>query len=291
MMIFKKAIPRRTILKGAGAALALPLLDGMVPAFAGPTDTAAKPAIRMGFMYVPNGIILNNWTPATEGANFRRSLRRSSPSLPFRDRFLVLSGLDQKHANMLPGEGGAFHSRASAAFLTGVHPKPTEGVDMRAGISVDQIAARELGKQTQLASLEMCLDPVEAAGVCEPQYTCAYMNTISWRTPTTPMPMEDHPRVVFERLFGDSDTTDRASRIARIQKNRSLLDFPGKQWSGTARGERPPRPTESSSVNIWTPFATWSGASRSPRNRPLASCRRWSGPQAAFRPLTRITPS
>ena len=223
MMVFKKAIPRRTVLKVAGAALALPLLDAMVPAFAGPTDTAAKPAIRMGFMYVPNGIILNKWTPDTEGANFEMT-PILEPLTPFRDRFLVLSGLDQKNANMLPGEGGAFHSRATATFLTGVHPKPTEGVDMRGGVSVDQIAAKELGKQTQLASLEMCLDPVEAAGVCEPQYTCAYMNTISWRTPTTPMPMEDHPRVVFERLFGDSETTDRATRLARIQKNRSLLD-------------------------------------------------------------------
>src|SRR5712691_4151789 len=223
MTIFKKAIPRRTVLKVAGAALALPLLDAMVPAFAGPTDTAAKPAIRMGFMYVPNGIILNKWTPDTEGANFEMT-PILEPLTPFRDRFLVLSGLDQKNANMLPGEGGAFHSRATATFLTGVHPKPTEGVDMRGGVSVDQIAAKELGKQTQLASLEMCLDPVEAAGVCEPQYTCAYMNTISWRTPTTPMPMEDHPRVVFERLFGDSETTDPAARRARIEEDRSLLD-------------------------------------------------------------------
>jgi hypothetical protein len=223
MMVFKKAIPRRTFLRGVGATLALPLLDGMVPAFAAPFDTAARPAIRMGFVYVPNGIVMNKWLPAAEGAGFELTpiLR---PLAPFRDHMLVLSGLDQKSANALPGEAGAFHTRAMAAYLTGVHPKQTEGPDIAAGVSVDQLAAKELGKHTQLASLELCLDPVEAAGVCEPQFTCAYMNTISWRTPTTPMPMEDHPRVVFERLFGDSETTDPEARLARIQENRSLLD-------------------------------------------------------------------
>jgi uncharacterized protein DUF1552 len=238
MMIFKKAIPRRTFLRGLGATLALPLLDGMVPAFGSSKDTAAKPAMRMGFVYVPNGIIESKWKPATEGAGFKMT-PIMEPLAPFQDRLLVLSGLDQKLANPQAGEGGAFHSRASATFLTGVHPKPTEGADIHAGVSVDQIAAKEMGKQTQVASLELCLDPVEAAGVCEPGYTCAYMNTICWRTPTTPMPMEDHPRVVFERLFGDSETTDRAARLARIEENRSLLDFVSQDVARLLKGLGP----------------------------------------------------
>ena len=210
-------------MRGVGAAVALPFLDSMVPAFAAPNNAASKPALRMGFVYVPNGIMMDKWTPSTDGANFELT-PILQPLAPFRDQMLVLSGLDQKNANALPGEAGAFHTRAMAVYLTGVHPKQTEGPDIAAGISVDQIAAKELGKQTQLASLELCLDPVEAAGVCEPQFTCAYMNTISWRTPTTPMPMEDHPRVVFERLFGDSETTDPKARLSRIQEDRSLLD-------------------------------------------------------------------
>ena len=147
------------------------------------------------------------------------------PLTPLRDRFLVLSGLDQRLANPLAGEGGQFHSRAGACFLTGVHPKPTEGAGIHHAVSVDQIAAKELGKQTQVASLELALDPVIAAGTCEDGYACTYMNTISWRSPTTPMPMEDHPRVIFERLFGDSDTTNSSQRLARIKENRSILDF------------------------------------------------------------------
>lgn len=223
MMIFKKAIPRRTFFRGVGTTLALPLLDAMVPAFAGPADTAAKPVVRMGFVYVPNGIILGKWMPAREGAGFEMT-PILEPVTPFRDRLLVLGGLDNRQAYAWPGEGGAFHTRASATFLTGVHPKYTDGLDMRASISVDQIAAKELGKHTQVASLELCLDPVLAAGICESGWTCAYMNTLCWRTPTTPMPMEDKPRVVFERLFGDDDTTNPAARLERIQENRSLLD-------------------------------------------------------------------
>src|SRR6266851_5779342 len=147
MMIFKKAIPRRTFLRGVGVTLGLPLLDGMIPAFAGPTDTVAKPVLRMGFVYVPLGIILNKWTPATEGANFDMT-STLAPLAPFKDKLLVLSGLDQKRANPEPGEGGAFHTRATAAWLTGVHPKQTMGVDIRGAISVDQILARSMGKQT-----------------------------------------------------------------------------------------------------------------------------------------------
>ena len=223
MINLKKSISRRTLLRGAGAAVALPLLDAMVPAFAGPTDIAAKPVLRMGFVYVPNGILMRYWTPTIEGPNWEAT-RLLEPLTPFRDKALVLSGLDNLTSMALPGEGGAHHTRASATFLTGVHPKATDGIDIRAGVSVDQIAAKEIGQQTQLASLELALDPVFGSGVCEPSFTCAYLNTISWRTPTTPMPMEDKPRVVFERLFGDSDSTNRAARLARIQEKRSILD-------------------------------------------------------------------
>jgi uncharacterized protein DUF1552 len=220
MMVFKSAIPRRTFLRGVGTTLALPFLDAMTPAFGAST---AAPARRLGVMYVPNGIILDKWTPAEEGI-----ISKLSPTLeplaPFRDQILVLSGLNQENANARPGEGGAFHSRACATFLTGVHPKPTEGNDMAAGISVDQIVAKDFGKATQLSSLELALDPPETAGACEPQYTCTYMNTLCWRSPTTPLPMENQPRAVFERLFGDNQTTDPAERLARIQQQRSLLD-------------------------------------------------------------------
>jgi len=220
MIVLKRAIPRRTFLRGVGITLALPVLDAMRPAFAAGTVAAPK---RFGVMYVPNGIILDKWTPATSGSNFALS-PTLQPLAAFRDQILVLSGLDQKNANARPGEGGAFHSRACATFLTGTHPKPTEGNDMTAGVSIDQIIAKRSSAETQLASLELALDPPETSGACEPQYTCTYMNTLCWRSPTTPLPMENQPRVVFERLFGDSETTDPAARLARVREDRSLLD-------------------------------------------------------------------
>ena len=222
MIITKKALPRRTFLRGLGTTLALPLLDAMVPAFAATRNTAGKPACRMGFVYVPNGIIMDRFTPATEGAGFELT-PILKPLAPFRDRFLVLSGL--AHINGRPlGDGPGDHARAGATFLTGVHPKKTEGVDIHAGISADQIAARELGKRTQLASLEMSLEAPGLLGNCDSGYSCAYTNTISWRTPTTPMPMEVNPRAVFERLFGDGESTDPAARAARANEDRSILD-------------------------------------------------------------------
>jgi hypothetical protein len=240
MMVFKKSIPRRKVLKGIGATLALPLLDGMIPAFAGPADTAAKPVRRMGFVYVPNGIIPASWRPTIEGLGFEITPIMEALT-PFREHLLVLSGLDQKHADPGPfGEGGgAPHSLTGGAYLTGVFPKQSEGVNIRAGVSVDQIAAKELGKQTHLASLELGLDPVEASGYCEGGYSCAYLNTISWRTPTTPMPMEDRPRAVFERLFGDSETTNSAERLARAEENRSLLDFVTEDTASLSKGLTP----------------------------------------------------
>jgi hypothetical protein len=222
MMIFKKAIDRRTFLRGVGATLALPLLDGMVPAFAAAETT--KPATRLAIVTVPNGIIMDKWTPKTEGANFELT-PTLEPLASFKDQMLILSGLNSNEARQLPGEIAGDHPRACSALLTGVHPKMTSGVDLRAGVSVDQYAAQELGKQTQLASLELGIESPSIVGSCESAYSCAYYNTISWRTAATPMPMENHPRAVFERMFGDSDSTDPKVRAARIRENRSLLDF------------------------------------------------------------------
>jgi hypothetical protein len=222
MFVTRQSVPRRKFLRGIGTALALPLLDSMVPAFAD-TTSAATPVRRLAIAYVPNGVIMDNWTPGAEGAAFELT-PILEPLAPFRDRMTIVSGLASKPAFPGPGEGTGDHVRAASTFLTGVHPKKTEGPDIRAGISMDQIAARELCKDTQLTSLELCLDGNELMGACEAGYSCAYANTLSWRNPTTPLPMENQPRAVFERLFGDSDNTTRAARLARIQADRSILD-------------------------------------------------------------------
>ncbi len=221
-LITKKYLPRRTFLRGLGVSVALPLLDGMVPAFA--AAAAATPAKRFGAVYVPNGVEMRMWTPKAEGAGFGLS-PILEPLAPFRDQTFVLSGLADKVAVPLPGEGIGDHARASSTWLTGVRVKKTEGPDIRAGVSLDQLAAQHLGKETQLASLELALDSVEVLGACDAGYSCAYANTIAWRTPTTPLPMENNPRAVFERLFGASDSTDPATRQARLQQDRSILDF------------------------------------------------------------------
>jgi hypothetical protein len=218
MMIFKKTIPRRTFLKGAGTTLALPLLDAMIPAFARGADTAARPATRLATVFVPNGRIMQKWTPAGEGAGFQFS-PTLEPLAPFRDNLLVLSGLNIKAADAVGKEPGGVHARPAAAFLTGIHPKPGGAV----GISIDQIVAKEYGKETQLASLELGLDSPEIASD-DGAYSAYYMNTISWRTGTSPLPMEINPRSLFERMFGDSDTTSAADRMRRVARQRSILD-------------------------------------------------------------------
>jgi len=236
MMIFKKAIPRRTFLRGMGATLALPLLDGMVPAMAAVGDAAAKPLNRLSIVYAPTGIIMDQWTPAEDGSAFK--LKPILAALtPFQDRIQMLSGLNQMEARQRPGDPGGDHSRASAVFLTGVHPK--YGSDVGVGTSVDQIAAKEIGKSTSLASLELTLDPPALVGECDTGYSCAYKNTLSWRSPTTPMPMEYQPRAVFERLFGDSDSTDRAEILARIRRDRSILDAVTRDVTRLTRGLGP----------------------------------------------------
>ena len=223
MIITKTHLPRRTFLRGVGATLALPLLDGMVPALSPLRASAAAPVKRLGVVYVPNGIVMNQWTPDTTGSGFEMK-PVMQPFEPFRDRLTVLSGLANKHGDALPGEGAGDHARAAGAFLTGVHPKKTAGADIRAGVSMDQIAAREFAQETQLASLELSLDSKEPLGACDPGYSCVYANTLNWLGETTPLPMENNPRVVFERLFGGSGTTDAAARRARMREDGTILD-------------------------------------------------------------------
>ena len=223
MMITKKSLPRRTFLRGVGASLALPLLDGMVPAFAAVRKTAAGPVPRLFTGYVPNGVIMDAWTPAREGARFDLPVTLE-PLAPFKEQLVVVSGLADAPAFPLPGEGTGDHVRAAATFLTGVHPKKTEGADIRGGISMDQIAARVLGTDTVLTSLELSLDPNELIGACEAGWSCAYSNTLSWSNATTPLPMENQPRAVFERLFGDASDTTPEARQTRLREDRSILD-------------------------------------------------------------------
>ena len=221
MVITKKYIPRRTFLKGAGAAIALPTLSAMTPAFA---DEAKRP-IRMAFIQVPNGImnLKNEWAPKEEGA-IGQMTRILEPMASFKDQMLVLSNLDQNQAAGKDFEIAGDHPRACTAWLTGAHAKMTSGADLQGGISADQIAARQFGKETQLASLEIGLESPEVVGACEAAYACAYYNTISWRNDTSPLPMENRPRALFERLFGDAGSTDPEIRMALRKEDRSIID-------------------------------------------------------------------
>jgi Protein of unknown function (DUF1552) len=218
-----KFLSRRTLLRGLGTTLALPLLDSMVPALKAAKTTAAAAPVRLGFVYVPNGIIPGAWTPTAEGTSFE-FMRSMKAIEPFREHLLVLSGLAQINGRAL-GDGAGDHARAGATWLTGVHPAKTEGAGIHAGVSADQIAAKELGKSTQLASLEVGMDSPSLAGNCDSGYSCAYTNTLSWRGPTTPMPMEMNPRALFERLFGDGDSTDPAARLTSLKQQSSILDY------------------------------------------------------------------
>ncbi|HYP07116.1 MAG TPA: DUF1552 domain-containing protein, partial [Bryobacteraceae bacterium] len=220
MIVTKKHLSRRTLLRGAGAALALPFLDSMAPAMAATSKTAASPAVRLGFVYVPNGIIESHWLPSP-AFDFAPSMKALEP---YKKQILVLSNLAQIQGRSF-GDGGGDHARAGASWLTGVHPKKTEGADIRSGISADQIAARALGQKTQVSSLEIGVEAPSLAGGCDSGYSCAYTNTVSWSSPTTPNPMEVNPRVLFERMFGDGDSTDAASRLESLRERGSLIDF------------------------------------------------------------------
>src|SRR5687768_8436100 len=202
MIVTKKHIPRRTILRGVGTSLALPLLDSMVPAFG--SVSAAAPVKRFGTFYVPMGRAysrikkIDHWTPKAEGALTELS-PALSPLANIKDRATVLTGLGV-HVADIADQGP--HPRMQTAWATGVRPRATEGADLLAGISLDQVLAREIGSETQVDSLQIGIETADTLGNCAPQYSCTYTNTISWRTATSPLPMEISPRAVFERLFG-----------------------------------------------------------------------------------------
>jgi hypothetical protein len=217
MVITKMSLPRRTFLRGVGATLALPLLDAMVPAL----SATAKPVQRLGFVYFPNGANMPAWTPTTAGTGFELS-QTLSPLAPLRKHVTVLSGLDQLGADGR-GDGGGDHPRSPAAWLSAVHPKRREGADVESGLTLDQLVAAEIGGETPLSSLEVALEPGDLAGRCGANgYSCIYSCTISWRTATSPLPMEINPRYVFERMFGEG--TSGAERLAIMRQDRSLLD-------------------------------------------------------------------
>ena len=219
MFITKMALPRRTFLRGMGVTLALPLLDAMAPALT--ALAATSPPRRLGFVYVPNGASMPHWRPNGDGA-----LGELSPTLlplePFKNQMIVPIGLSQKQAESF-GDGNGEHSRAGTVWLSGVHPKHTEGADVHNGPTADQIAALELGKDTPLRSLEMAMEQTFLIGNCDNGYSCVYTNSISWRTPTDPNPMETNPRVVFQRLFGDGGAA--AERLSQSRRDRSILDW------------------------------------------------------------------
>jgi hypothetical protein len=215
-----KQLSRRAILRGLGASVSLPLLDAMVPAFASTTPDASP--LRLGFVYVPNGILMKQWTPATDGVDFELP-RILAPLAPHRDRVLILSGLTHNTGRAL-GDAEGDHARASATYLTGVHPKKTDGAGICAGTSVDQVAASHVGGSTRLPSIELACEDGRLVGNCDSGYSCAYSNTLSWRTPTTPLPPEVNPRAIFERLFGSLDENP-ADRQQRLRDETSILDY------------------------------------------------------------------
>jgi hypothetical protein len=221
MVIGKKSISRRTMLRGIGTAVALPLLDAMVPALTAAQNTAAKPVRRFGVVYHPNGIIYDKWLPKGVDTDFELS-PILMPLEPYRDKVVVVTGLYSDQAEAL-GDGGGDHSRASGTYLTGVHVKRSDTVVENA-ISMDQIAAKVFEKETQLSSLQLTVDDASLVGACDVGYSCAYSSTLSWLTPTLPLMAENNPRVVFERLFGASDSTDTRIRASRLQQDRSILD-------------------------------------------------------------------
>src|ERR1700728_2087983 len=220
MIVTKKAISRRTVLRGVGAAVGLPLLDAMIPAFATAATTPAT-ARRFGVVYHPNGVIYDKWLPTGTGANFEFS-PTLAPLKAFREQLIVVTNLfaDEAEAN---GDGGGDHSRASGTYLTGVHIKKSDS-QLENGISMDQIAGKAFERDTQLTSLEMIADDNSLVGDCDLGYSCAYSTTLSWMTPTLPLMSENNPRVLFERMFGSSDSTDARVRAARLSQDKSLLD-------------------------------------------------------------------
>src|SRR6267378_8059544 len=215
MILTKKALPRRTFLRGMGATLALPLLDAMIPAATVLAKTAANPVRRLGFVFMPMGCDITRWTPRGE------KLDQLSPTLsslaPVREYVTAITNLEL--ANAYPGT----HATSNAAFLSAAKAKLTESSDYQLGTTVDQIAAQQIGQETQLPSLELAMDLLQVVGQCDNGYACVYQNNLSWSSPTTPLPAEAHPRIVFESLFGEGGSM--ADRRAALRKRASLLDW------------------------------------------------------------------
>src|SRR6202163_2550236 len=215
MFLTARSLPRRTVLRGLGGTLALPLLEAMLPAFSRRGQAARKPAHRFQTFYVPNGMAMEYWSPKGEGSAFELS-PILEPLAPFRNQMLVLSGIK---ANW-----NYIHAGASGSFLTGATHGGRNEVEIVADVSMDQILARRFAKETQVASLELSMDLPNNAGACTGNLSCVYTHTLSWRSPTQPLPMEWNPRAVFEKLFGDSDSTERSAREARLRQHKSILD-------------------------------------------------------------------
>src|SRR5213082_10677 len=215
MMLSKKALPRRTFLRGVGATLALPLLDAMVPAATALAATPAAPVRRLGFVFMPMGCDITRWTPPGE------KLDQLSPILgslaPIREHVTVITNMELQNA--YPGS----HATSNSAFLSAAKAKLTESTDYYLGTTVDQIAAQHIGQETQLPSLELAMDLMQVVGQCDNGYACVYQNNLSWSSPTTPLPAEAHPRIVFESLFGEGGSI--ADRRAALRQRASLLDW------------------------------------------------------------------
>ncbi len=229
MIVTGKHLSRRTLLRGLGTSLALPMLDSMVPALgvaATATDGAKQAPLRLAFTYIPNGVNYAAWKPVGEGVGYAFS-PTLKPLEKYREDLMVLTGLDLHNGNAL-GDGGGDHARAGASYLTGVHCKKTTGADIKGGVSADQIAAQQM--KTRLTSLELGCEDSRTVGNCDSGFSCAYTNSISWRNPTMPMPPETNPRVVFERLFGsDNLKVDEATKARRNLLRTSILDVVGER--------------------------------------------------------------
>ena len=221
-----KSLPRRTVLRGLGATMALPFLEAMLPAFSLRGRAAAKPVHRFQTFYVPNGMAMDYWLPKGEGSAFELS-PILEPLAPFRNQMLVLSGIKSSW--------NYIHAGASGSFLTGTTRGGRNEVEIIADVSMDQVLARQFARETQVGSLELAMDGPANAGACTGNLSCAYTHTISWRSPTQPLPMEHNPRAVFERLFGDSGSTDRAVREARLRQHKSILDSVTEKLAGLKR--------------------------------------------------------
>jgi hypothetical protein len=221
MRFTRTAMDRRTLLRGAGVALGLPLLEAMIPSAAQAAATATS-AKRLQVFYLPNGMVMQDLVPKQIGAGYEMS-PILKPLEAYRDRFSVISGLAHDEGNA-KGDGPGDHARACSSYLTGTHPKKSDS-SIHAGVSMDQLVAQHIGRDTTLPSLELGIEPSSTLGSCDSGYSCAYSNTMSWRTATTPLPVSIDPRTVFERVFGDGDSVDKASRLAQLRRRASLLDF------------------------------------------------------------------